>query len=92
MTPTQLLDRQARLLTSLQTLEDDLRENSSRLATTIRESRDAAGLSNKDIAQRTNLPYTSVVNWVYGNVMIPEKAAEKILKLFHKKRGPKPRP
>lgn len=79
MTPRLLLERQTRILNQLAQLENDLRDNSDKLAEAIRQKRDELGLCNVDLAERTKLPYTSVVNWVYGNNMLPEKEAQKIL-------------
>lgn len=80
--PAQLLDRQSRILERLAELEDDLHKTSACLAQAMRDKRDLAGLSNQDIATRTGIPYTSVVNWMYGNTMFPEKEAKKVLALL----------
>jgi DNA-binding transcriptional regulator YiaG len=90
MPPKLLLERQNRLLKQLARLEDDLRDNAADLAEAIRQKRDALGLCTRELAERTGLPYTSVVNWVYGNNMIPEKAAKKLLQATKARPGPVP--
>jgi predicted transcriptional regulator len=72
------LDNQRRLLTLLQQLESDLRDNSDRLAAALRQKRDELGLTNAQIAEKAKVPYASLVNWMYGNNMLPEKEALRI--------------
>lgn len=77
---SEYLNNQRRLLTLLQQLESDLRVNSDRLAAALRKKRDELGLTNAQIAEKAKIPYASLVNWMYGNNMLPEKEALRIFK------------
>ena len=92
-----LLERQTYLRSAVSKAQRDLRANANDLAKVIKQSRDRLGLDNDALAKATGLPYHSIVNWVYGNVLIPDDAAAKIIRALKEKRKvtplkPKPAP
>jgi DNA-binding transcriptional regulator YiaG len=86
-----LLERQTYLRSTVNRVQRELGSNASDLAKVIKDSRDQIGLNNHDLAEATGLPYSSIVNWVYGNTLIPDDAAAKIIRVLKEKRKAMPR-
>lgn len=86
-----LLERQTYLRSAVSRVQRELGSNASDLAKVIKDSRDQLGLNNHDLAEATGLPYSSIVNWVYGNVLIPDDSAAKIIRALKEKRKAMPR-
>lgn len=78
-TAQHFLEKQRKLYNDVHNLEAAILQNSDNLANALRAERDRIGLSNADIAQGSGLKYSSVVNWLYGNVRVSTVPAQKIM-------------